>query len=176
MHFPKILSSLLAVSCLAIICVAPGHARAVAPTLTTLVSFNGADGYDPYAGLVMDANGNLFGITNVGGVYGLGTVFEIAKIAGGYATAPTTLVTFDGANGAYPPGGFLIIDANGDLLGTTEAGGSFGGSYGYGTVFEVAKTVSGYASTPTTLVNFNGSEGRPADGGLIFARAHLSSW
>ena len=54
----------------------------------------------------------------VGGANGDGTVFEIAKTAHGYASTPTTLVSFNGTNGAYPYGS-LIADANGDLFGTT---------------------------------------------------------
>src|SRR5438309_1496875 len=122
-------------------------------TLTTLATFNGYDGANPYGGLVADANGNLFGTTLSGGANGNGTVFEIAKTATGYASA-TTLVTFNYADGANPFGG-LIADANGYLFGTTSGGGVFGG----GTVFEIAKTATGYASTPTTLVNFNSADG-----------------
>jgi uncharacterized repeat protein (TIGR03803 family) len=46
---------------------------------TVLHSFNenGRDGYSPYAGLMMDAAGNLYGTTNAGGIHGWGTVFEI---------------------------------------------------------------------------------------------------
>jgi uncharacterized repeat protein (TIGR03803 family) len=134
-----------------------------AGTATTLVSFNGTDGEYPFAGLIADANGNLFGTTAYGGAYGYGTVFEIGKTAGGYAGTPTTLVSFNGADGAYPFAG-LIADANGNLFGTTEEGGA----YGSGTVFEIAKTASGYADTPTTLVSFNGANGAyPAAGSLI---------
>ena len=81
-------------------------------------------------------------------------MFEIAKTASGYASTPTTLVSFNGTNGADPVGG-LIADANGDLFGTTDSGGANGD----GTVFEIAKTAGGYASTPTTLVSFNGTNG-----------------
>ena len=69
-------------------------------------------------------------------------MFEIAKTAGGYASTPTTLVSFcsqaNCIDGAVSQAG-LISDPNG--IGTTAAGGSYGG----GTVFEVAKTASGYA-------------------------------
>ena len=81
-------------------------------------------------------------------------MFEIAKTATGYASAPTTLVSFNGTNGADPAGG-LIADANGNLFGTTFARR---GERRVGTVFEIAKTATGYASTPTTLVSFNGSQ------------------
>jgi uncharacterized repeat protein (TIGR03803 family) len=124
-----------------------------AADLTPLVNFNLTDGVAPYTGLILDANGNLFGTTYEGGIYlngNGGTVFEIVKTAGGYASTPTTLVSFNGTNGQQPLAG-LIADADGNLFGTTWAGGA--GSNG-GTVFEIAKTATGYASNPTTLISF----------------------
>jgi uncharacterized repeat protein (TIGR03803 family) len=137
-------------------------AAGYASTPTTLVSFYGGNGSYPRAGLIADANGNLFGTTSDGGAYSAGTVFEIAKTATGYASTPTTLVSFNGTDGGLPLAG-LIADANGNLFGTTAAGGADGG----GTVFEIAKTASGYANTPTTLVSFNGTNGAYPAAGLI---------
>src|SRR6516165_3334251 len=107
------------------------------------------------------------------GVYWDGTVFEIAKTAGGYASAPTTLVSFNGTNGACPDAG-LIADSSSNLFGTTSQGGAFENAYGfftYGTVFEIVKTASGYASSPTTLVSFNGTDGGSPFAGLIADRS-----
>jgi hypothetical protein len=59
-----------------------------------------SSGSNPFAGLIADAAGDLFGTTLNGGPGVLGTVFEIANSGTGYATAPTTLVTFNGAYGA----------------------------------------------------------------------------
>jgi len=126
-----------------------------ASTPTNLLNFNGTDGFQPAAGLTADASGNLFGTTAGAGVYWDGTVFEIAKTAGGYASAPITLVSFNGTNGASPEAG-LIADSSGNLFGTTM----LGGAYNDGTVFEIVKTASGYASTPTTLVSFNAPTAR----------------
>jgi uncharacterized repeat protein (TIGR03803 family) len=142
-----------------------------APTPTTLVSFSGADGANPSAGLIADADGNLLGTTFHGGAYGLGTVFEIAKTANGYAPTPTTLVSFSGADGANASAG-LIADADGNLFGTTIFGGSSSNcvpllTNGCGTVFRVAKTANGYANTPTVLINFNLANGAYPSGGLI---------
>ena len=67
-------------------------------------------------------------------------------------------------NGLYE--GNLIADAHGDLFGTTAGGGANGA----GTVFEIAKTAAGYASTPITLVSFNGAYSIDP-GGL--PRAHM---
>lgn len=46
---------------------------------------NGTDGYAPYAGLMFDAAGNLYGTTYYGGVHGDGTVFRLSPGAGGWA-------------------------------------------------------------------------------------------
>jgi uncharacterized repeat protein (TIGR03803 family) len=130
---------------------------------TTLYSFCAQpgciDGAYPAAGLVVDANGNLFG-TAGGGAYGYGMVFEIAKTSSGYANTPNILYSFDGTDFAGPSG--LVVDVNGNLFGTT----SHGGAHGYGTVFEIAKTTNGYDSTPTILVSFNLADGA-YPGGLI---------
>ena len=122
--------------------------------LTTLVSFNGADGAIPEAGLFMDAAGNLYGTTYSGGTNGDGTVFEVA--AGTYALS--TLVNFNGTNGANPQAG-LAADAAGNLYGTTR----LGGTYYQGTVFEVAAGTHAL----TTLVSFNGTDGANPEAGLI---------
>jgi uncharacterized repeat protein (TIGR03803 family) len=121
-----------------------------ASTPTILAAFSGPNGTLPTAGLVADASGNLYGTTYSGGGNGAGTVFEIAKTSSGYASTPTSLVTFDSTTGA-PAGSRLIIDVAGNLYGTTYNGGKSGD----GIVFEIAKTSSGYASTPTTLVTLN---------------------
>ena len=46
-------------------------------TITTLASFNGTHGANPYDSLIMDSSGNLYGTAAAGGAYGDGTVFEL---------------------------------------------------------------------------------------------------
>ena len=117
-------------------------------TLTTLATFTGtANGANPLAGLIADASGNLYGTTQNGGSDSLGTVFEIAANTNAF----TTLVTFDGTDNGANPAGNLIADASGNLYGTT----GYGGSTGYGTVFELTGT--GFTvpePTTLTLVSF----------------------
>jgi uncharacterized repeat protein (TIGR03803 family) len=147
-------------------------ASGYASTPTTLVRFGSADGANPRAGLIADDKGNLFGTTTSGGANNDGTVFEIRKTAHGYANTPTTLVSFNGADGggANPSAG-VIMDANGNLFGTTASGGAFGGADVGGTVFEITKTAHGYANTPTILVSFcalaDCADGNAPGGGLI---------
>jgi len=94
--------------------------------VTALHSFgNGADGSCPMAGLIQDANGNLYGTTSAGGAFGLGTVFEFTN-----PTNPTpppvevVLWSFRGAPDGADPEGALLLDSNGTLWGTTFSGGS----------------------------------------------------
>ena len=137
-------------------------------SLTVLDEFNGADGQYPHASLMTDAKGDLFGTTGRGGADGFGTVFEIAYDARtGYADVPTVLASFDGTDGGALEGN-LIADANGDLFGTAEQGGATG----YGTLFEIAKTADGYASTPEVLANF-GFAAEPASGLIADAAGDL---
>ena len=115
--------------------------------LTSEVSFgvSALDGINP-ANMIADANGNFFGTTIYGGVYGDGSVFEIAR----GSEAFTTLVSFNGTNGQRPYDvSGLAIDSSGDLFGTTMAGGSSNA----GTVFEVAQG----SSAITVLASFNSS-------------------
>jgi hypothetical protein len=74
-----------------------------------------------------------------------------------------TLVSFNGNDGNQPKAS-VTADAAGNLFGTTAGGGPNGGD---GTVFEIAKTASGYASTPITVVSFNIINGALPTAGLI---------
>jgi hypothetical protein len=129
-------------------------------TATTLFSFDGGDGADPQAGLIADAAGDFFGTTAIGGTNGDGTVFELVNNGSGSYT-PITLVNFDGTDGANPQAG-LIADAAGDLFGTTASGGTNGD----GAVFELVNNGNG-SYTPTTLLSFDGTNGRDPQAGLI---------
>jgi len=113
--------------------------------LTTLVSFNGANGSHPLAGLVQGTDGNFYGTTAYGGTNGnYGTVFQTTP-----AGTLTTLVSFSGINGSYPTAG-LVQGTNGSFYGTTLLGGANDG----GTVFQMTP-----AGALTTLVSFNGANG-----------------
>ncbi len=145
--------------------VTAANAASAGYSFITLASFDGANGAMPLDTVYLNANGDVFGTTSGGGASNAGTVFEIAKTASGYASAPQTLVNFNGVNGFIPWSG-LIADANGDLFGTTDGGGPAGRQYGDGIVFEIVKTASGYASAPTTLIAFTGANGAAPASGL----------
>jgi uncharacterized repeat protein (TIGR03803 family) len=114
---------------------------------TVLYSFkSGADGANPYAGVIQDGHGNLYGTTWLGGG-GRGVVFKISKTG-----KETILYGFNGApDGANPTAG-VTQDAQGNLYGTTTNGGSAECSgNGCGTVFRLSKT-----GQETVLYSFKG--------------------
>jgi uncharacterized repeat protein (TIGR03803 family) len=93
-----------------------------------------SDGSGPEAGLVFDVAGNLYGTTFHGGNGNAGTVFELQPDGSGGWTE-TILHRFGPHNGdGYGPESVLAFDAAGNLYGTT----SDGGTYGYGSVFELS--------------------------------------
>jgi uncharacterized repeat protein (TIGR03803 family) len=101
-------------------------------------------GSAPVAGLVQDAQGNLYGTTTLGGAFGLGTIFKIARNG-----TQTTLYSFtsgsDGTDSTFP----MVLDAAGNLYGTTTSGGA----HGDGTVFKLDKS-----GIKTTLHDFDQSK------------------
>ena len=108
----------------------------------------------PYAGLVRDASGNLYGITYIGGSAGKGTVFKLD--ASGHETVLHSFT--DRPDGASPYAG-LLRDALGNLFGTT----SYSGATGQGTVFKLDT-----AGTMTVLHSFAGElDGANPYAGLI---------
>jgi uncharacterized repeat protein (TIGR03803 family) len=121
-------------------------------TDTVLYAFgNGSDGGNPYGGLLADKAGNFYGTTNSGGA-GYGVVFELSPASGGGYTEKV-LHSFSGTDGANPFGG-VVADSAGKLYGTTK----FGGSSGYGTVYELSPA-SGGVYTETVLHSFSGADG-----------------
>jgi uncharacterized repeat protein (TIGR03803 family) len=104
---------------------------------TVLYSFQGgSDGANPLAGLLMDGAGNLFGTTSQGGNDCLsvcGTIFMIDTF-----NHESVLYSFTGGSDGGNPTASLVMDAKGNLYGTTSQGGAAGGCarLGCGTVFE----------------------------------------
>ena len=143
-------------------------------TETVLHSFgHGTDGAGPYANLVMDAAGNLYGTTQLGGIHGAGTVFELSPEQGGGWTE-LVLHSFNdnGSDGSYPLAG-LIMDAAGNLYGMTQQGGihSCGGK-NCGTVFELSpRQGGGWTETVLHSFNNNGSDGANPQAGLTMDAA-----
>ena len=124
----------------------------------------GADGGNPIGPLVKDGSGNLYGVAQAGGNHtcpeffleagdGCGVVFKIDS-----RHVLTVLHTFaGGSDGAVPQGG-LLLDASGNLFGTTLKGGNSGN----GTIYKVAQ-----GGTYTVLHRFTQTDGQNPNGELV---------
>ncbi len=115
-------------------------------TENILDNFTGCSGCgpapaNPFAEVVFDQSGNLYGTTWDGGVSGVGTVFQLAPSASGWTEKP--LYTFQGGSDGAEPAAGLIFDNLGNLYGATLSGGP-GGRLG-GNVFELTPAGDGYA-------------------------------
>jgi uncharacterized repeat protein (TIGR03803 family) len=125
-------------------------------TLTTFVDFSGIIGpnlgANPEGRLISGSDGNLWGTTSRGGVNNAGTIFKIPTTGG----APTTVISFNGTNGATPLAR-LQLASDGNYYGTTSAGGATN----RGVVFRL---------TPVgvlTFSSFNGANGENPQSGLV---------
>jgi uncharacterized repeat protein (TIGR03803 family) len=122
-------------------------------TEKVIYSFNDHNyqsGYYPSASLLIDAAGNLYSTTTQGGPHKGGTVFELSPTAGGGWTGRVLYGFGAGKDGSDPSG--VIFDAAGNLYGTTITGGT----YGYGTVFELSPQAGG-TWIENILYNFGSS-------------------
>ena len=133
-------------------------------TAKVLQYFDGRHGATPYAGLIFDVVGNLYGAAYRGGKNGYGNVFELIPHADGTWTEKG-LHSFNHRNGAYPWRS-LIFDAAGNLYGTTASGCTYGG-----TVFKMSPNQDGGW---TENVLYNGSFlGAQPDGVTFDASGNL---
>ena len=128
-------------------------------TETVLYNFRTTpDGWWPYAGVIFDPAGNLYGATYAGGALGYGAVFELSPSGSGWTE--TLLYSFganQAADGRDPLSG-LVRDNAGNLYGGTNMGGSFGFN-GPGTIYSLTPSNGGW--TPNLL---------------YFVRLHLWRW
>jgi uncharacterized repeat protein (TIGR03803 family) len=123
---------------------------------TVLYSFTGgADGGNPYAGVISDLSGNLYGTTQLGGVTGAGVVYKLDT-----AGNETALYSFTGGSDGGNPYAGVILDAAGNLYGTTHEGGALD----WGVVYKVDT-----AGNETVLYSFTGGPdgGYPGAAGVV---------
>jgi uncharacterized repeat protein (TIGR03803 family) len=128
--------------CGTVFALSPPVPPSTAWTETLLWQFSGADGSLPVGGLIVDAAGNLYGTTQTGGSHNAGTVFELSPMGGG-VWLETRAYHFGAAGDGARPWASLLMDASGNLYGTTE----FGGASGHGTAFKLVPTVGTWDET-----------------------------
>jgi uncharacterized repeat protein (TIGR03803 family) len=120
---------------------------------TVLHSFGGSDGSYPYAGVILDADGNLYGTTYRGGAKGFGTVYKVNT-----AGNESVLYSFSGGTDGGSPYAGVIRDSAGNLYGTA----SQGGASNLGVVYKVDAT-----GHETVLHSFHGPDGSGVTTGVI---------
>jgi len=124
----------LSVCTLAIALLLPASTQAKPLHYTLLHNFctvgDCADGSFPTAGLVADAKGNLFGVTETGGTHNNGVIFELERSHASYTFKVLHDFCFSCEDASFPLAG-LIADVNGNIYGTSAGGGA----HDCGTVF-----------------------------------------
>src|SRR5579864_3070306 len=110
---------------------------------TVLYNFTGAaDGGEPYKGVTLDAQGNLYGTAVTGGggscEGGCGVVYKLTNSGGSWTQS--VIHTFTGGNDGYGPGSPVAFDRQGNLYGMTPTGGA----KGYGVVFQMKPGANGW--------------------------------
>jgi uncharacterized repeat protein (TIGR03803 family) len=124
-------------------------------------SSNLSDGLSPQGLLVLDGKGNLYGTAAAGGT-GAGLVFKLSPGSSGTWTE-TTLYSFAGGSDGESPSSGVAFDGKGNLYGA-----AYGGTAGYGIVFELVNGGGG-AWTKKTLYNFtDANDGAGPQGTLVF--------
>jgi len=140
-------------------------------TETVLYAFSGGDdgGY-PYAGLIFDAAGNLYGTTVLGGNRGFGVVFELMHTSNGM-WKEKVLHAFTGGKDGGQLSGRLIFDERGSLYGDTTLGGNLADCQGNGcgVVFKLTPTSHGRWKESVLYSFAGGKDGAgPSGSSLIF--------
>ena len=138
-----------------------------------LHQFAVTDGANPYAGMIFDSQGNLYGTASSGGNVsacpnegGCGVVFKLAPDGKGNWTE-SVLYAFNGDDGGGPSCQ-LIFDSSGNLYGTTYYGGANGG----GTVFELTPGKNGQWSEQVLhSFSYDTGDGDAPISGLAFDRS-----
>ena len=123
--------------------------------LNSILTFNGNNGSGPASEVVFGPDGALYGTTYAGGSADAGVVYSLKPPATACKTVmcpwtETILYQFTGSDGGGPVYGNLTFDRDGNLYGTTSAGGAFGG----GTVFKLTPSNGGW--TESVLYSFAG--------------------
>ena len=121
----------------------------------------GSDGATPFGGPVLDHEGNLYGTTYTGGIYGSGSIYRLSPSF--FSWKYTSLYSFKaGTDGVGPAFGTLALSPDGNLFGTTEGGGYFG------TDFEISASQGGEVQIHRFGI---GKDGAQPIGGVVLDSA-----
>src|SRR5450432_2937103 len=134
-----------------------------AQTFTSLHSFTGTDGSNPYAGLIQSTSGKLFGTTSAGGAFSSGTVFTVTT--GGTVKSLYSFCKLASCADGFDPRSPLVQATNGKFYGVTFGGGPFDN---FGTIYQI--TNSGALTTLYTFCALSEcADGETPYGGMVQA-------
>lgn len=140
-------------------------------THTVLYSFSsGADGGQPYGGVTLDEQGNLYGSTVTGGTAGAceggcGVVYRLTNSGGTWTE--TVLHDFTGGDDGSGPGAGVTLDAKGNLYGMTPTGGSFG----FGVIYQLLPSANNSWEFKVIHTFTGGKDGGSASAGRMILDA-----
>lgn len=142
---------------------------------TILFRFNGTDGSYPQGDLTFDASGTMYGTAVNGGTPGWGLVYSLTPSHGTW-TENILYQAQNNGDGQYPWGG-VVFDAAGDIYGILEAGGQSG----FGAIYKLSRSGSGWQETTLHSFTYQGNNGaypqsgliKDASGNMYGATAHL---
>jgi hypothetical protein len=141
----------------------PPATAAGAWTGNTLYTFQGGSDGSNAGGIIHDAKGNLYGVTQDGGTAGFGTAFELSPPRTGSSWTKTILYSFQSGDDGYEPVARMTLDKAGNLYGTTLGGGGTSAicpvDQGCGMVFKLTRGASGWSEQ--VVHRFQGA---PTDG------------
>lgn len=134
-----------------------------------LYRFKGeSDGGNPFASLIFDTSGNLYGTTEIGGAYGWGTVFELTHRSKGKWTE-SVLHSFNQSTDGAEPFGSVAFDAHGNLYATTYSGpGS-----NFGSVVELTSGSHGWEETLIHVFQGGSDGGNPLAAVIVDGSGNL---
>lgn len=121
---------------------------------------DGTDGAVPYAALIFDSSGNLYGAATEGGSNGGGTIFQLTPANGNWNFAALYSLPGWGISGTFRN---LLLDAAGNIYATTHCDGS----YSAGTVYELSPS-SGTWTYTSLYVFTGGDDGQYSFSNLVF--------
>ena len=139
---------------------------------TVLYSFTGgADGGEPYKGVTIDREGNLYGTAVTGGSGscegGCGVAYKLTNSGGNWTQ--TVIHAFTGGDDGSGPGARLTVDRGGNIYGMAPTGGA----NGLGTIYKISQ--AGAAWTFKVIHTFTGGDdgATGSAGRMVLRRARL---
>ena len=121
-----------------LLCASASLAAAQSEGVLHSFSYTASDGGSPYAGVIADSTGALYGTALYAGPNGQGIVYKLTPPTAGGTWTESIVYSFSGASDGASPASNLVMDSTGAIYGTTTGGGTFN----CGTFFQLVPPTS----------------------------------